>query len=783
MPAYVALCTDAKGDLYATDFAGTLYHNARRSDNTLTSPGLGTPVGTGWRSVRQLAVLTTAPNGRRIVIALDWSGRLLAAAAPAGTGAWAATTFTARATGTWADVTTLAGGADGHGFGVGTDGRLRRRTFTIDAQGGVTRRAVDVLTDTIFDMAAKVGAQLRPEAQQALAVVGNRLVQVGKDGATDLRAIDRTVWRIGASLGHTVMQGLTGHRRILGAGNDGFYVVSGEGQLLRQVLTAAETGTLRTTIERTVDTAVDTAVTAMRTKALDVARDTIHDIVGDTALGTVFGKAFGASAPTTPTYWQPVASGLMSWAALSCNVEAYVWPQSALPGESVNVYAALTLLRADALANNANARTFDAALVRLRRMKNGVEGDYDEVLWTSTTPYQASVPPALTDTFMQTGCNWPETFSVTIPADAPSGHYAVRLVPRDGSGRFYAPIIVRPTQRTAPFVMLANTNTWNCYNQWGGRGKYVHDAPLPYTLPFMRPHPGLTPDILGPLPTTELMNESHHLLRGELWVAGWLQDLGADYAFDVYTDRDFHRGLVDLRPTGAGGYRGMILNTHPEYWSVGMHDQLVSYLQPTNGAGGGSVIYLGGNGLYEEVTLSDDDQHLGIFPGVDLTDDLYATTNEQARQFCLMRVRGRPEAALLGVGFNNAAGCSVQGQPYVVDPTVSNPVLTGLTPAAAGQPITLGAKSANTGFSADGWEVDVRGTGTPAAALAANARVAIGATAATSGEMLCFTTPAGGTVFAGSSLNVGGALAVDPNLQRVVRNALDMARGMPPVIA
>ncbi|MCA0374381.1 MAG: hypothetical protein LCH84_01855 [Gemmatimonadetes bacterium] len=746
MPAYVALCTDSKGDLYAVDFPGTLYHNPRQPSDALAAPGLGAPAGQGWRGVRQLAVVENAGGAPRLVVALDWSDRVLVAVERTGAGA---ERFVPQVVGTWPGITSLAGGTEGHCFGVTADGHLQRRTWR--ATGGqVTRALLDRLADHVFDTAARFGAQLAPEARAALSVVGGRLLHIAADGTAELRAVDRTVWRIGASVAKSMVTGLGGHRRLLGAGGDGLYAVSAEGQLLR------------TTLARTASS-LGVTVGALLDKTL----------TGKTS--------FGAPTPSpTPTHWQPAGSGLMSWAALPCNVEGYAWPQSAAPGDTVQVHVALTLLRADALADNMQARTFDAALVRLRRMKGGVEADYDEVVWTSSAPYVASVPPALHDSFMQAGCNWPATFSVTIPVGARSGHYAVRLVPRDGSGRFYVPVVVRPAARTAPWLMLANTNTWNTYNQWGGRGKYVHDAPLPWTLPFCRPHPGCTPDVLGPLPTTELMNESHHLLRGELWVAGWLEDQGADFAVDVYSDRDLHRGLVDLRPTGAGGYRGVILNTHPEYWTVAMHDQLRAYLYPPDNAGGGSVIYLGGNGLYEEVVLSDDDQHLRIFPGVDLADDPYTVTNEQARQFCLMRVRGRPEHALIGVGFNNGAGCSVQGVPYLVQGDASsNAALAGLPAAPSGQPLPLGATSANTGFAANGWEVDVRGDASPPEAQAAGARIGLGATPATSGEMLCYRTAAGGVVFAGASLNVGGSLAVDPMLQRVVRNALDMARGTP----
>jgi hypothetical protein len=139
---------------------------------------------------------------------------------------------------------------------------------------------------------------------------------------------------------------------------------------------------------------------------------------------------------------------------------------------------------------------------------------------------------------------------------------------------------------------------------------------------------------------------------------------------------------------------------------------------------------------------------------------------------------------LLGVGFQNCEQANPEGQAYVLQQqpgeSGSNPVLAGVT-AKKGD--SLGSTSVDVAppsgstpsvtYEADGWEVDQRGNGSPPHAYATDALIGLGGNASLSGEMLFFTTEMGGVVFAASSINFGGSMVVDPNMQRIVQNALD----------
>jgi len=184
----------------------------------------------------------------------------------------------------------------------------------------------------------------------------------------------------------------------------------------------------------------------------------------------------------------------------------------------------------------------------------------------------------------RSGCGWDETFSLTVPPDWTSGIYSAACTDSTG-GRCAITFVVKPADdRRSRIAVLANVNTWLAYNGWGGQSKYSGLA----RTSFLRPMPLAAPD------------GDPHLTRGELWILGWLKN--QDHSPDVFTDIDFHNDGCD-----PAQYPLLIVGTHPEYWTPQMYDQLVSYL-----VAGGSLAYLGGNGVFE-IGEYDSDQTQMVF--------------------------------------------------------------------------------------------------------------------------------------------------------------------------
>ena len=126
------------------------------------------------------------------------------------------------------------------------------------------------------------------------------------------------------------------------------------------------------------------------------------------------------------------------------------------------------------------------------------------------------------------------------------------------------------------------------------------------------------------------------------------RDAGDIAGHDVIADEDVHaEGMDALAP-----YRVIVTGSHPEYWSTPMLDALEAWLRR-----GGRLIYLGGNGFYWRVALSD------AWPGaVELRraedgvrnwqsepgESYHAFTGEYGG---LWRRLGRTPNSLVGIGF------------------------------------------------------------------------------------------------------------------------------------
>jgi hypothetical protein len=111
-----------------------------------------------------------------------------------------------------------------------------------------------------------------------------------------------------------------------------------------------------------------------------------------------------------------------------------------------------------------SARTgYTARLNRLKAQSNGDVGVAMEAAFPAAAQDQATPPDAWRD-----GCGWSESFNLSIPDGWPSGLYSLRCTADSGAVSDIV-FVVRPGSGPGgDFAVLANTNTWNAYNGWGG---------------------------------------------------------------------------------------------------------------------------------------------------------------------------------------------------------------------------------------------------------------------------------------------------------------------------
>lgn len=345
---------------------------------------------------------------------------------------------------------------------------------------------------------------------------------------------------------------------------------------------------------------------------------------------------------------------------------------------------------------------------------------------------------AIPDSAWHYGCSWAPTFQIVIPESFRSGMYSAFLKDANNTA-MYVTFIVKPhTRGQVSLAVIASTNTWNAYNNWGGKSLYVPDPGYAKYLSLLRPNPRGAPIFAG----------REHLASAENLILSWLEKNG--YRYDLFSDIDLHTDSTLL-----DNYRTVVLNTHPEYYSSEMIDHLQRFL-----ARGGNLLYLGGNGMYWKVTFDLKNSVMECRKD----GSVHSQTGERGG---LWRNLGKPEAAILGVGYTGPGYNTFA--PYRV--------LAGSHWAFQGTGLEtdalFGLEGSN-GGPASGWETDKID---PVASPGQTVVLARGTNLNNGGaDMTYYDHPGGGFVFSAGSLSYGGALVRDRFMGLMLKNLL---RGRP----
>jgi hypothetical protein len=153
-------------------------------------------------------------------------------------------------------------------------------------------------------------------------------------------------------------------------------------------------------------------------------------------------------------------------------IEGYCWPLSALPGETIEFMVS-------------SPSAYQVTYSRLKAQPGGALG--------VAMPGGGSFPAKAQTTaenWFSNGCGWSTSFGLTVPPGWPSGIYAAQCVDAGGE-TFHIVFIVKPAASGRKVLVLASTNTWSAYNQWGDYSKYGPQYAV--VLSFLRPNPAATP--------------------------------------------------------------------------------------------------------------------------------------------------------------------------------------------------------------------------------------------------------------------------------------------------
>ena len=263
------------------------------------------------------------------------------------------------------------------------------------------------------------------------------------------------------------------------------------------------------------------------------------------------------------------------------------------------------------LCVSTEASSFDVTISRW--------GGTREVVWsTEGVPGAAQPTPGTADA---AGCGWEVGVEIPIDGSWRSGFYLIELEVADAPPdrrHGYACFVVRSSTRRRGALFVLATNTWNAYNDWGGKSLYTGGNQVSFRRPFgrgmlVRPETdrddrkarprrhGEDPDVDG---ETYQRYRYRHGYPGYMGSAGWFtydrrfvewaERAGIEFDFAVSSDLERVEGLTD-------GYDLVIGAGHDEYWSGAQRDAVERFV-----AAGGNYASFSGNTMFWQVRLVDD---------------------------------------------------------------------------------------------------------------------------------------------------------------------------------
>ncbi|MBM3739224.1 MAG: carboxypeptidase regulatory-like domain-containing protein [Acidobacteria bacterium] len=394
--------------------------------------------------------------------------------------------------------------------------------------------------------------------------------------------------------------------------------------------------------------------------------------------------------------------------------------------------------------------------------------------------------------FTQTGVRWNKvgyrSLHHTQYAVGPerSGLYYFHAKTESGREFFSFPWVVAPSKPSARIAVLASTNTWNAYNNFGGRSNYINPAGLPERptvngrqdlvrygrstfgtweypdqeykpLSFDRPELGnhIPEHVEAGDPIEGRMTCG--LAPAEWRLLAWLER--EQIGYDLWAEAQLHDGSLDL-----DAYRVLIIQVHPEYWSRDMYMRVKAWVHER----GGKLIYLGGNGLNCEVEFLPDGSMRCFSQLVSEGDGSLAMrdpADSSRRWESRFHRRFESEANLIGVVTTHTG--IMTAAPYrCLDPEHWTFAGTGLQ---NGDLFGIQSQHERIHGGASGHETDKMSPYTPAGAklLAKGLNPDQGGS-----EIVYYETAPGGAVYSVGSINWVHSLLVDDAVSRITGNVV-----------
>lgn len=343
-----------------------------------------------------------------------------------------------------------------------------------------------------------------------------------------------------------------------------------------------------------------------------------------------------AALAASPVQVENSLPGSPEWAALrpTAEIEGYAAHTSVVPGETLAFH----------VASRSSAARYRIDIYRLGWYA-GLGARRVACLpacWADSAVMPQPPAPAPDPTTGEVAAAWPVTDVLAVPSDWVSGYYEARIVVTAGEHAGLAHpvyfVVREPPGHDSAVLVQAPLNTWQAYNNWGGKSLYGFNSTgglRANHVSFDRPYE------LPPIPGAQATP-----LPWEIQVVRFLEREGVDvsYQTDVDTDRE---------PSSLLRHRLVMTVGHSEYWTKGMRDAFEAARDD-----GTNLAFMGSNNAYWQIRYENDRQTIVAYKSWadPIADRSLATV--------LFRDLGRPECALVGVMHLDSLGLT----DYAVNP-------------------------------------------------------------------------------------------------------------------
>ncbi len=168
-------------------------------------------------------------------------------------------------------------------------------------------------------------------------------------------------------------------------------------------------------------------------------------------------------------------------------------------------------------------------------------------------------------------CNWSNPYVLTTGSNWTSGIYLAKLTGTTSGKQSYIIFVVRDDSRASDLLFQQSTNTYQAYNNWGGKSLYAFNSSSAPTINTQGASSNAYPAVMVSYnrPYAAINRGTGDFFSWEFNMLAFLEEQGYDVSYT--TDVDTHTS-----PSLILQHKGFLIVGHDEYWSWEMRNNVTA---------------------------------------------------------------------------------------------------------------------------------------------------------------------------------------------------------------